>query len=174
MGWALNKELEAPCFFGETSLVFAEAFLYWRECRQEQWFPGGFAVPTLPFKWGKCFFCHSVQFSSVAHSCPTLCDPMDFTARQASLSITNFWSLLKLMSIESVMPSNHLILYCPFFSCLQSFPASAPFPVSQFFTSGGQNTGASASASVLPMNIQDWLPLGLTGLIDCFAIRSQF
>ena len=54
----------------------------------------------------------------------------------------------------------------PFSSCLQSFPTSESFPVSQFFTSRGQNIGASASASVLPMNIQDWFPLGLTGLIS--------
>ena len=54
----------------------------------------------------------------------------------------------------------------PFSSCLQSFPASGSFPMSQFCASGGQNTGASASASVLPMNIQDWFPLGLTGLIS--------
>ena len=54
----------------------------------------------------------------------------------------------------------------PFSSCLQSFPALGSFPVSQFFTSGGQSIRASASASVLPMNIQDWFPLGLTGLIS--------
>ena len=54
----------------------------------------------------------------------------------------------------------------PFFSCLQSFPASEFFPVSQFFTLGGQSIGVSASASVLPMNIQGWFPLGLTGLIS--------
>ena len=53
-----------------------------------------------------------------------------------------------------------------FFSCSQSFPASGSFPMSQFFASGGQSIGASASASVLPMNIQDWLPLGWTGLIS--------
>ena len=51
-------------------------------------------------------------------------------------------------------------------SCPQSFPASGSFPMSQFFTSGGQSIGISASASVLPMNIQDWFPLGLTGLIS--------
>ena len=51
----------------------------------------------------------------------------------------------------------------PFSSCLQSFPASGSFPMSQFFPSGGQSIGVSASASVLPMNIQDWFPLGLTG-----------
>ena len=54
----------------------------------------------------------------------------------------------------------------PFSSHLQSFPASGPFPMSQFFTSGGQSIGASASASVLPMNIQDWSPLGWTGWIS--------
>ena len=53
----------------------------------------------------------------------------------------------------------------PFFFCLQSFPASGTFPMSQFFASGGQSNGASASASVLPMNIQDWFALGLPGLI---------
>ena len=75
-------------------------------------------------------------------------------ARQASLSITNSRSLLKLMSIESVMPSNHLILSSPF-SCPQFFPASGSFQMSHLFTSGGQSIGASASASILPMNIQD-------------------
>ena len=54
----------------------------------------------------------------------------------------------------------------PFSSCLQSFPASGSFPMSQFFTSGGQNIGVSASTSVLPMNIQDWFPLGWTGWIS--------
>ena len=74
-------------------------------------------------------------------------------ARQTSLSITNSRSLLKLMSIESVMPSNRLILCHPLFSHLQSFPASGAFLISQFFTSSGQSIGVSASASVLPMNI---------------------
>jgi len=75
-------------------------------------------------------------------------------AHQASLSFTISWSLLKLMSIELVTPSNYLILCCPFSSCLQSFLASGYFPMSQFFASSGQSIGASASASVLPMNIQ--------------------
>ena len=76
-------------------------------------------------------------------------------SRQASLSITNSCSLLKLMSIESVMLSNYLILCCPLLLCFQSFPASGSFQMSQFFTSGGPTIGVSASASVLPMNIQD-------------------
>ena len=87
-------------------------------------------------------------------------------AHQASLSFSISQSLLKLMSIESIMPSSHLILCHPFSSCPQSFPASGSFPMSQFFPSGGQSIGASASASVLPMNIQDRFPLGLTGLIS--------
>ena len=87
-------------------------------------------------------------------------------ACKASLSITNSWSLLKLMFIESVMPSNRLILCIPFSSHLQSFPASGSFQMSLFFRSGGQSTGASASASVLPMSIQDWFPLGWTAWIS--------
>ena len=54
----------------------------------------------------------------------------------------------------------------PFSSCLQSFPASGSFQMSQFFASGSQSIGVSASASVLPMNIQDWFPLGWTGWIS--------
>ena len=76
-------------------------------------------------------------------------------AHRASLAITNYQTLLKFMYIESVMPSNHLILFCPFSSCLQSFPASGSFLMSQFFSSGGLSIAVSASASVLPMNIQD-------------------
>ena len=77
-------------------------------------------------------------------------------ARQASLSITNSRSLLKLMSIESVMPSSHLILCHPFSSCPQSLPASGSSLMSQLFTWGGQSIGVSAAAWVLPMNTQDW------------------
>ena len=87
-------------------------------------------------------------------------------ACQAFLSITNSWSLLKLMSIESVMPSNHLILCCPLLLLPSIFPNFRSFPVSQFFTSGGQSSGVSASASVLPMNTQDWFPSVLTGWIS--------
>ena len=61
----------------------------------------------------------------------------------------------------------------PFSSCLQSFPASESFPMSWLFASGGQISGVSASASDLPMNIQDWFPLGFTGLISCSTMDSQ-
>ena len=86
---------------------------------------------------------HLVQFST--HSCPILCNPMDCSTPGLP-SITNSWSLLKLMSIESMMITNHLILIIPFSSCLQSFPASGFFPMSRFFPSGGQSIGASTSA----------------------------
>ena len=104
------------------------------------------------------------QFSSVANRL-TLYDQWTATC-QASLSITNSWSWPKLMSIIYIIPSNISSSVVPFSSYLQSFSASGSFPMTQFFASGGQSIGASASASVLPMNIQDWVPLGLTGLIS--------
>ena len=76
-------------------------------------------------------------------------------ARQASLSIAKSQSLPKLMSIESVMPSNYLILCRPLLLLPQSFPASGSSQMSQLFASGGQSIGVSASTSVLPMNTQD-------------------
>ena len=86
-----------------------------------------------------------------------------WTAAQASLSFTMSQGLLKLMSVESVMPCNHLVLCQPLL--LPSiFSSIRVFPMSQLFRAGGQSIGASASASVLPMNIQGWFPLGLTSL----------
>ena len=90
-------------------------------------------------------------------------------ACQASLSITNSRSLLKLMSIESVMPSSHLILCRPLLLLPQSLPGSGSFPMNQLFTWGGQSIGVSASASVLPMNTQDWSPSGWTGWISLLS-----
>ena len=87
-------------------------------------------------------------------------------ARRASLSITNSRSLPKLMSIESVMHPTISSSVVPFSSCLQSFPASGFFQMSQLFASGGQSIGVSASTSVLPMNTQDWSPLGWIGWIS--------
>ena len=93
-------------------------------------------------------------------------------ARQASLSFTISWSLLKLMSTESVMPSNHLILCHPLLLLPSIFPStSGSFPVNRPFTSGGQSIGASASASVFPGNIQGWFSLGLVGLTS-FAVQG--
>ena len=102
---------------------------------------------------------------SVAKLCPTLCDPVHCSMPGFPvLHVTISWGLLRFMSIELMMLSNHLIL-CHRSSCPQSFPASGSFPMSRLFTASGQSIGASASASVLPMSIQGWFPLGLTGLI---------
>ena len=89
------------------------------------------------------------------------------TARQVSVSITNSQSSLKLTCVESVMPSSHLILCRPLLLLpLLMLPASGSFPMSQLFAWGGQSIGVSALASVLPMNTQDWSPLGWTSWIS--------
>ena len=121
---------------------------------------GGFFTTEPPGKP------HLLQFSSVQSLSFVWLFATPWTAaRQASLSITNSRSLLKLKSVELVMPSNHLILCCPLLQP-SIFPSIRSFPMNQFFASGSQSIGASSSASVLPMNIQDLFPLGLTGLIS--------
>ena len=112
----------------------------------------------------------SVQFSSFAQSCPTLRDAMDQC--QASLSINNSQSPPKPISIESVMPSNHLILCRPLLLPPSIFPSIRIF---QWVSSlpHGQSIGVSASTSVLLMNIQDWFPLGWTGWTPCSPRDSQ-
>ena len=108
----------------------------------------------------------SVQFSSVAHSCPTLWDPINCSTPGLPCPTPT----------PGVHPNPcHLSRWChpaisssvvPFSSFPQSLPASGSFPMSQLFTWGGQSTAVSASASVLPMNTQDWSPLGWTGWIS--------
>ena len=99
----------------------------------------------------------------VAHSlsCVQLFVTPWTAACQASLSFTTSQSLLKLISIKSVMPSNHLILCHPLFLLPSIFCTIRSFLMSQLFTSGDRSIGASVSASVLPMNIQGGFPLGL-------------
>ena len=87
-------------------------------------------------------------------------------ASQGSLFIINSHSLLKLMSIESVMPSSHLTLCHPLLLLPSIFPTIRAISISQLFATGGQSIGVSASTSVLPMNTQDWAPLGWTGWIS--------
>ena len=119
-------------------------------------------MDSLPLShWGNYIL--NNQFSSVAQSCPTM---TPWTAAcQASLSITNSQSLLKLMSIKLGMPSTHLILCHPLLLLPSIFPSIRVFS-KESFTSGGRSIGASASASVLSMNIQYWFLLGLIGLIS--------
>ena len=111
----------------------------------------------------------SVQFS---HSVMSDSATPRTAARHASLSITNFRSLLKLMSIESVTPSNHFILCCPFSSCPQSFPASGSFQMSQLFASGGQSIGVSTSTSVRPVLKRSRLISFRMNWLDLLAVQG--
>ena len=116
----------------------------------------------------KCKYYCTIQFSSVTQSSPTLCDPMDCSTPglcpspppevcPSSCSLHR-WCHLAISSSDTL-----------FSFCLQSFPASGTFPMSHRFTSDDQNTGSSALASVLPVNIQSWSPLRLTGLISLLS-----
>ena len=107
----------------------------------------------------------SVQFSHSVVSDSLRSYPWT-TAHQASLSITSSRSLLNSCSLSRQCHPTISSSVIPFSSCLQSFPALVSFPMSQYFTSGGQSIEVSASASVLPKTIQDWFPLGCTGWIS--------
>ena len=102
---------------------------------------------------------------SVTHLCVTLCEPMDCST--PGFPVLHHLPELAQTHVhqvgDAIQPSHPVT---PFSSCLQSFPASGPFPVGQFLPLGGQSIGVSASASVFPMNIQDWFPLGGTGWIS--------
>ena len=121
---------------------------------------------------------NNLQFSSVQSlSRVRLFVTPWIAAHQASLSISNSRSSLRLTSIESVMPSSHLILCRPFSSCPQSLPASESFPMSQLFAWGGQSTGVSVLASFLPKKSQGcspsewtaWIFLQSKGLSKAFS-----
>ena len=115
----------------------------------------------------------SVRFTSASQSYPTLCDPKK-RRTPGPPSITNFRSLPKLMSFDSIMPSNHPIILCrPLLILPSIFPSIRVFSMSQLFASGGQSIGVSASTSVLPMNTQDWSPLGWTGWISLHSKKHS-
>ena len=108
-----------------------------------------------------------LQFSSVqSHSRVWLFATLWTAARQGSLSITNSQSLFKLISSSHCCHPAISSFVVPVSSYFQSFPTSGSFPMSQFVVSGSQSIGVSASAPILPMDIQDWFPLGLTGWIS--------
>ena len=122
------------------------------------------------FYLGCCKF-WEYQFSSVTQSCPNLCDPMGTARRPPCPSPTPrvYSNSCPLSRWCHPTISSSVI---PFSSCPQSFPASGSFPVSQLFTSGGQSVGVSASTSFLPMNTQDWSPLGWTDWLDHLAVQG--
>ena len=103
-----------------------------------------------------------VQFSSVTQSCPTLCDPIDHSTPLCPSPTPGLYQNSCLLSRWCHPNISSSVI--PFSTCLQSFSASGSFPMSQFFTSVGHCIGASVSASVLPMNVQDWFPLGLISM----------
>ena len=106
-----------------------------------------------------------IQFSSVTQSCPTLCVPQT-AACQAFLSNTNSRYLLKFMSIELVMPPNHLIVCCPLLLPPSIFPSIRVFSSESVLPIRWPKYWSFSLASVLPMNIQDWFPLGWTAWIS--------
>ena len=133
------------------------------------WFYAYFDFFFLILLWsvGHSVACCVGFFSSVqSFSCVRFFMTPCTAARQASLSSTNPHSLLKLMSIDSVMPNNHLILCHPLLILPSIFLSIRVFSMGQLFSSGGKSIGVSDSPSVLPINIQDWYPLGLTGWIS--------
>ena len=113
---------------------------------------------------------HSVQFSSVAQSCPTLCDPI-IAASQASLSMTNSWSSLKLMSIESVMPSSHLILYRPLL-LLSPIPPSIRVFSNESTLSMRWPKYWSFNCSISPFNEHPGLISFRMDYLDLFAVQG--
>ena len=128
-----------------------------------------FLLPTPEQSLTLEFTSPSSGFSSVAQLCLTLWDPMDCSmpAFPVHHQLPELAQTHVLWVSDAIQPSYPVI---PFSSCLQSFPASRSFPKSQSFASGGQSIGVSVSASVLPMNIQDWFPLGFTGW---FSLQSK-
>ena len=112
----------------------------------------------------KCMTCFPTCCCSVIKSCLTLCNPMDCSMPGFPvlhyLPVCSNWCPLSQWCHPAISSS-----VTSFPSCPQSYPASGSFPMIQLFASDGQSIGASASTSVLPMNIQGWFPLGLTSLI---------
>ena len=113
--------------------------------------------------WKKIWYDSIFQFSLVTQLCPPLCDPMNrsTTGLPVSSPTPGVYSN-SCPSSQWCHPTTSSSVV-PFSSCLHSFTASGYFPMGQLFPSCGQSIGVSVSASVLPMNIQDWFPLGLTG-----------
>ena len=117
---------------------------------------------SLFFHTKICFFLNFIYCCSVDKSCLTLCNHMDYST--LGLTVLHYPTESTQTHVHWISDAIQPSLPLPF--CPQSFPVSGSFPVNRLFASSGQNTGASASASVLPVNIQDWFPLGWTGLIS--------
>ena len=123
-----------------------------------------------------CYYCY-MYCCSVTQSCPTLCDPMDCSTPVLTVlhHLHEFAQNHVHWVGDAIQPSDPLSPSLPIYSLFkQSFPALGSLPVSWLFSSSGQSIGASASASVLPMNIQGWFSLGLTNLISMTPSQESF
>ena len=131
---------------------------------ESQGLPGSWREHCCSQAWYFRDNMEQVQFT-VTQSCPTLCDTMDCSMPHLPVhhQFLEFTQTHVHWVGDGIQSSHPLV---PFFSCLQFFPSSGSFQISQFFTSGGQCIGVAASASILPMNIEDWFPLGWTGWIS--------
>ena len=170
MNWIYSFSLPLPNHIGWNGRIYTyiciylSTYLYLSICTYASAY-----ISDICIYHQSIHLCHlyliPVQFSSVAQPCPTLWDPMDcstsgFPVHHQLLELTQTHVHLS-QWYHPTIPS----FVAPFSSHLQSFPASGSFKMSQFFTSGGQRIGVSASALLLSMNIQDWFPLGWTGWI---------
>ena len=171
----LEKLLTVPSAYTNISncpfVYFLECFILWGHVpssdwgwvKDSQWDKGDGQGECWDITWVTRQTHFQFSSASVTQSCLTLCDPMDCSMPGFSV----FHQFLELVLTQCPLSQccHPTISYSvlPFSSCLQSFPASGSFQMSQSFTLGGQNIGVSASAW---MNIQDWFPLGLTGLIS--------
>ena len=185
LGWVvdiLERYLRLNNLDLEISFLLEYCILMWFFCwglkiRSHSWgkgyrvFSEGSSDYIINLKASMIIPSHSIftwqisQFSSVAQSCLTLCNPMDCSTPGFPVhhQLLEFVQTHVCWVCDAIQPSHPLSSPSP--PAFNFFPASGSFPVSQFFTSGGQSSGASASASVLLLNIQDWFPLGWTGWI---------
>ena len=141
------------CHSGVSSSLWPCGLIFW--ARILEWTAMLFSRDTL-----HCCCCWVVQL------CPTLCDPMDCSTRRPPCPSPSPGACSYSCPLSRWCHPTISFSVVPFSFCPQSFPASGSFPVSQLFASGGQRIGASASASVLQVKIQDWIPLGWTGFIS--------
>ena len=124
---------------------------------------------SLPFN-SFLFFLIECPVRSIAQSCPTLCDPRDHSTPTFPVPSPTPGAYSDSCTSHQWCHPTISFPVVPFSSHLQSFPASGSFQMSQFFTSDGQRIRVSASTSVLPVNIQDWIPLGWT---DWISLQSK-
>ena len=169
LGQIFSISRKGNAFRGQKQWVTVACFLFTKQNHRDLYIYGKSGLRTVVvllrcLRWVRVKY--GDQFSSVPQSCLTLCNSMDcstpgFPVHHQLLEFTQ--TLVHWVS-DAIQPSNPL--YSPFSSHLQSFSGSGSFEMSQFFASGGQSIGVSASTSVLSMNIQDWFPLGRTGWVS--------